>query len=497
MKGKNKLGLIPINTLLFFVVLCLGTEVFATDKYSNLESKTQQLLKELRRVGIPNSSVGVSVTIIPSTIYPFEPVRYGFNSKKKFNPASTVKLFTSFYALSVLGSSYRFKTDFFIVGKRDLDSFDGDFYLKGRGDPKLVYEDLQEIVYAMRAKGYRKLRGNFIIDDSYFSEPEINAASFDGKKNKPYNVGPNAALVNFKAVELTVAKVKRKINISLKPQLADFTVVNNMRWVRGSCGKNKIFYKEFDGKLKVYGRFGTRCKRQRLYLSLSTHKRFAFGLFKQAWIDSGGQFDQVLIDGVVPKEAELVYSWTSPRSLKLLIKDINTLSNNTMARTMFLTLSAGKGSPGTLEKSRRLLSSWFYDLGIGLGDVTIENGSGLSRLTKLTPTHIDTLLYEATFSKEFQVWKKSLALAGKEGTTVNRFRGMDVSGNAWLKTGSLDNVQAYAGYVLTETKRWISFAILVNHRVAERAKLPLDKFIDSLYRDAGPQLLVEGSKQVK
>ena len=81
----------------------------------------QQLTKELRGVGIPNSSVGISVIIIPSTIYPFEPIRYGFNSKKKFNPASTVKLFTSFYALTVLGSSYRFKTDFFKMGKRYLD----------------------------------------------------------------------------------------------------------------------------------------------------------------------------------------------------------------------------------------------------------------------------------------------------------------------------------------------------------------------------------------
>ena len=494
MKGKNILGLIPISILLFFVVQCSGTKVFATDRNHNLESKAQQLRKELRVAGIPNSSVGISIMIIPSKIYPFEPVRYGFNSKKKFNPASTVKLFTSFYALAALGSSYRFKTDFFAMGKRDLDAFDGTFYLKGRGDPKLVYEDLQEIVHAMRAKGYRKLLGNFIVDDSYFSEPEVNAASFDGKKNKPYNVGPSAALVNFKAVELTVAKVKRKINISLKPQLADFTLVNNMRWARGSCRKNKIFYEESEGQLRVYGRFGTRCKRQRLYLGLSTHKRFAFRLFKQAWIDSGGQFDQVLIDGVVPKEAELVYSWTSPRSLGSLIKDINTLSNNTMARTMFLNLSAYKGRPGTLEESRRLLSSWFYDLGIGPEDVIIDNGSGLSRETKLTPNDINTLLFEATFSKEFQVWKNSLALAGKEGTTVNRFRGMDVSGNAWLKTGSLDEVQAYAGYILTQTKRWISFAILVNHRAAERAKLPLDKFVDSLYHDSEPQLLVEGSK---
>ena len=94
------------------------------------------------------------------------------------------------------------------------------------------------------------------------------------------------------------------------------------------------------------------------------------------------------------------------------------------------------------------------------------------------------MLFEAAFLKEFQVWKNSLALAGKEGTTLNRFRGLDVSGNAWLKTGSLDDVQAYAGYVLTIRKRWISFAILVNHRLAERAKLALDKFIDSLYHDS-------------
>ena len=65
-----------------------------------------------------------------------------------------------------------------------------------------------------------------------------------------------------------------------------------------------------------------------------------------------------------------------------------------------------------------------------------------------------------------------------------------------MKTGSLDDVQAYAGYILTEKKRWISFAILVNHGLAERAKLPLDKFVDSLYRDSEPQLLVkEASKK--
>ena len=164
---------------------------------------------------------------------------------------------------------------------------------------------------------------------------------------------------------------------------------------------------------------------------------------------------------------------------------------------MFLNLSASKDSPGTLEKSRQLLSELVLRFRYRARRCDHRQWVGLSRVTKLTPTQYKHVVIRGCLSKEFQVWKNSLALAGKEGTTVNRFRGMDVSGNAWLKTGSLDDVQAYAGYVLTEAKRWISFAILINHRVAERAKLPLDKFVDSLYKDSEPQLLVEGSKYVK
>jgi len=483
LKGKNKLGLILINVLIIFGALLHWPVSTVAKQVGYLGVKTEHLMKKLRKIGIPASSVGISVTIIPTTIYPFEPIKFSFNSKKKFNPASTAKLFTSYYALREMGSSYKFKTDFFMAGRRDLDAFDGNFYIRGRGDPKLVYEDLQKIVHAIRAKGLRKLRGNFVIDDSYFSEPETNAALFDGKKNKPYNVGPNAASVNFKAVELTVAKEKRKINISIKPRLADFRLVNDMRWVRGSCGGNRIFYKESENQLRVYGRFGKRCKRQRLYVGLTTHNKFTFALFKQVWIESGGQFDQVLVKGVVPKNAQLIYTWINPRNLGLLIKDINTLSNNTMARTLFLKLSAIEGTPGSLVKSRRLLTNWLDEQGIGAETVNIDNGSGLSRMTKLSPDDINSLLLQAVASNDFRVWKNSLSLAGKEGTTQNRFTGLGVSGNAWLKTGSLEDVQAYAGYILTKQKRWISFAVIVNHPVAEKAKTSLDEFINSLYSD--------------
>ena len=165
LKGKNKLGLIPIIALLISYTLLYWPSRSLADKGKYLTAATLQLLKDLRKVGIPNSSIGVAATVLPTTIYPFEPINFSFNAKKKFNPASTVKLFTSYYALRVIGSSYKFKTDFFTVGKRNLDTFDGNLYIRGSGDPKLVYEDLQEIVYAIRRKGLKTLLGNFVIDD--------------------------------------------------------------------------------------------------------------------------------------------------------------------------------------------------------------------------------------------------------------------------------------------------------------------------------------------
>ena len=108
-----------------------------------------------------------------------------------------------------------------------------------------------------------------------------------------------------------------------------------------------------------------------------------------------------------------------------------------MARTMFLNLSAIKE---VLELWKSLADYCLLVLRFRYRArrcehrqwVRVEPGD------KINTYSYKHFIIEAASSKEFQVWKNSLALAGKEGTTVNRFRGMDVSGNAWLKTGSLD-----------------------------------------------------------
>jgi D-alanyl-D-alanine carboxypeptidase/D-alanyl-D-alanine-endopeptidase (penicillin-binding protein 4) len=306
---------------------------------------------------------------------------------------------------------------------------------------------------------------------------------FDGKKNKPYNVGPNATLVNFKAVELTVKKINRKLDVSIHPPLADVKIKNNIRWLRGNCSRNKIHLREMEGTLAVSGTFGTRCKRRRLYIGILSHDKFAYSMFKQLWIDSGGSFKQVLQRGIVPENVKPFYIWHNPRELGSLLKDINTLSNNPMARNLFLNFSSKMDEAGSLQKSRKILSEWFQEKRILDTPVLIDNGAGLSRKTKITPEDLSSVLADAVLNDEFEVWKNSLARAGQEGTTINRFRGMEVSGRAWVKTGSLEGVQAISGYIFTQKNEWVIFTVFVNHKKADKVKLILDKFVNLLYLD--------------
>lgn len=480
---KNKLGLFLITFLILYLA---NSTVFSTVLEAEkrvFAAKTQILMNELAQLKIPKNAIGISIIKIPNEIYPFMPVIYGFNARKKFNPASTVKLLTSYYALVNLGKSFRFKTEFFVQGEKKNDSFTGNFYMRGRGDPKLVYEDLQQIVLDIREKGFEQLNGKFIFDDSFFSEPDIDVSMFDGKKNKPYNVGPNATLVNFKAVELTVKKINKKLDVSIHPPLADIKIKNNIRWLRGNCSRNKISFREAEGTLAVSGTFGTRCKRRRLYIGILSHDKFAYSIFKQLWIDSGGSFNQVLQRGVVPENVKPFYIWHNPRKLGSLLKDINTLSNNPMARNLFLNFSSKMDEAGNLQKSRKMLSKWFQEKSILDTPVLVDNGAGLSRKTKITPEDLSSVLADAVLNDDFEVWKNSLARAGKEGTTINRFRGMEVSGRAWVKTGSLEGVQAISGYISTQKNEWVIFTVFVNHKKADKVKVLLDKFVNLLYKD--------------
>jgi len=159
------------------------------------------LPREMRRAfldaGIPLNHVSIVVQDVaqPRPLLAYDPDR-------AMSPASVMKLVTTFVALELLGPDYRWRTEAYADGAVVDGVLHGDLVLRGRGDPKITVEQWQAFIARLRAAGLAAVDGNLAIDRSAFALPPYDPGAFDGEPQKPYNVGPDALLVNFKAAEL-------------------------------------------------------------------------------------------------------------------------------------------------------------------------------------------------------------------------------------------------------------------------------------------------------
>jgi len=267
------------------------------------------------------------------------------NADVSVNPASTMKLVTTYAALELLGPNHQWKTEFHGDGPLIDGTLNGNLYLKGGGDPKLNMEKLWLLLRELRANGVRTVSGDLILDRSHFIQPALPIFDDDGgDKNKPYLVGPDSLLINLKALRFAVRNDSGKIGISVEPPIANVRIDNRVQALpSGKCPAwPDIRYSpvpDGDGvKVTVTGKLAAGCSGQ-TYLSLLDHPTYAAGTVRAIWKELGGKIlgkDRV---AEVPEDARLLARSYSP-DLAEIIRDINKYSNNTMARQLFLSLGA-------------------------------------------------------------------------------------------------------------------------------------------------------------
>jgi serine-type D-Ala-D-Ala carboxypeptidase/endopeptidase (penicillin-binding protein 4) len=115
----------------------------------------------------------------------------------------------------------------------------------------------------------------------------------------------------------------------------------------------------------------------------------------------------------------------------------------------------------------------------------LDNGSGLSRSERITPWQLAQMLAVAHKSRYASDLQMSLPTAGVDGTMRNRLKDSPASGWARLKTGTLKNVTALAGYITDPEGRPWAVAMMINHDDASKARTALDALVDSFVR-VGP-----------
>jgi D-alanyl-D-alanine carboxypeptidase/D-alanyl-D-alanine-endopeptidase (penicillin-binding protein 4) len=417
--------------------------------------------------------------------------RIAWNDRAAFNPASTMKLVTTYAALNLLGPDYSWRTQVYARGPLQRDVLNGDLAIRGSGDPKIVIEQLWLLVYRIRAYGIREVSGDLWLDKSVFAPIEHDPNEFDGEGSRAYNVGPDALLVNFKAIAFHFVPdpSTQSARVVVVPAIAGMREPGAVNGSNDSCGdwRSKLRADLTNPFAPIFrGSYPLACGERVWYLSALDHAEYFEAVFRALWVSQGGVWRGRLRTGPIPSDARVIATHESP-PLALAIRDINKFSNNVMARHLFLAAgwSANSGTelPATTARGAAAVRSWLTAERLDSAEIVLDNGSGLSRRERIAAATMARLLihaYRSPFSAEFIA---SLPISGIDGTLKDRDI---VRGAAHLKTGLLQDSRALAGFVTSRNGRKYALVSFLNHQNANSgaAQRAQDALVNWLY-DAG------------
>lgn len=397
------------------------------------------------------------------------------NAEQLMNPASTMKLITTLAALETLGPAYTWKTELYGTGPVVNGELQGDLILKGSGDPFLVEEQLRSMLKALQRSGVERIRGNLILDGSYFDASVGAAENIDNQGGRAYNTDPNAILANFQAVTFYFypAANGRDVIIRADPHLSNLSIDNRLSLRDASCsgyqrGISFAVNKNNTNEVIFSGQFPARCAQYQLTREVLDAPGYTFGLFKTLWQQLGGELAGSLKTGTVPDEVEPLLEWSS-LPLSDVIKSINKFSNNLMTRHLLLTLGADQlGAPATVEKGIAAVNSYLELKSLDSTQMQMQNGAGLSRQARVSANLMNDVLQSAYLSPYMPEFVASLPINGMDGTMRTRLSGADMSGRMHVKTGTLDEVSAVAGYVYARSGKVYTVTGMLNHELADR-----------------------------
>ena len=398
------------------------------------------------------------------------------------NPASVMKLVTTFAAFDLLGPDFTWQTPVTFDGPVDAAGvLHGNLVIRGQGDPSMVMERLWLLLARVRALGVRSIDGDILIDRSAFALPPHDAGAFDGEASRPYNAAPDAFLVNFRSVTMTFVPdpADGVARIAAQPALAGVRLPDAVALAPAGtpCGdwRSGLRANLADAaRLTLGGAFPASCGEKSWSVAYADPDSYAARAVEALWREGGGALRGQVREGRATAAAQPAFSFASP-PLAEVVRQINKYSNNVMAQQVFLTLSLQAGGTASFDASRAVLARWWRER---IGDAAmpvVENGAGLSRGGRITAEGLARLLQTAWRSALMPDLMASLPLAGIDGTLK---RSRAAAGSAHLKTGSLRDVAAVAGYVHgVGGRRWVLVAI-VNHPAAAGARPAFDALVD-------------------
>ncbi|CAB4571013.1 unannotated protein [freshwater metagenome] len=344
---------------------------------------------------------------------------YERRSSETFVPASTMKLATAMAALDILGADSKFSTRFVAEKQPKNGVIDGDLYVIGGGDPLLAtsgyktvfddpdqfYEDFTKIADALNEAGIRSITGDLIGDDSRYDDVRW-VSTWPARYQVGGTVAPlSALLVNDGNTGYT--DTPNEATTNRKAGDSPLLFVQTLRTVLNSKG-----------------------------------------------IAVGG----VATTGQAPADAEEISTFDSVPMSEVLTEMLKN-SDNTTAELVLKEIGLQAKGQGTTAAGIEATKESLKRQGFSIDDLVMLDGSGLDTGNRMS-CELSLALVEAVSQKpEFS---DALPLGGKNGTLRKRMLATPSTGKVRAKTGTLNGVNALAGFADTPRGNTLSFAFIHN-----------------------------------
>ncbi len=488
----------------------------------------------LRRSGLPRSAFAIDVRLVDRAD---APPLVALNADKPYLLASTTKLVTTMAALDLLGPEHHWITIAQTTGPVAAGRLAGDLVLTG-GPVGLTLSELSRWFARMRAQGLRSVAGNIVLDDFtllHELDPKQMSTTEQERESPPSAVAPSANARVYNEGKLLVAVRPAdgpRATVTVTPKPANVLVVNDVfmgdsgcsawarwktpdeiesgpplqLWVRGrwkpGCPGDNIAWVNPPADLRLAADPGgskvdkpaegeTRARRG---TASTTAARTAAApaaipatrLVAELWARAGGSLGGRVVE-LDPKASRPRFgTWTSELStpLAVVVREMNKTSNNEAARSIMLSFSQGWTVPVSMSSRRPLdiaqerVRRWLRDKGLADGDITVDVGSGQSRAERGKPQALVDLLRSAWYSASLPTLLESLPIAGVDGTLVRRMTTGAAKGRAHLKTGTLSDTRALAGYVRAASGKVYAVSMIVTDPAAAGATRSLDALVE-------------------
>lgn len=423
----------------------------------------------LRNANIPEDAMGAIVLRGNTTVL-------SHGAERSMQPASTMKLVTTAVGLEQLGPIFRGRTELRTSADVINGVLKGDLILRGGADTDFNADVLEHMLQTLRNQGIVKIKGDLILDRQLFqpARPDIGAPPFDESAEFRYNVIPDALLLNTNLLDINMNSTDRQLSILMQPPLENVSITSDMKLIKGSCARWEDgwrppeYRRDAGGKLQVilHGTFPQNCSKA-TSINVLDRNDYADRLFRATWKRLGGTITGTVREAPLtglPPTAEPVGTRMLAdhvaRALPEVLRDINKTSDNTLARTLFLSLGslqsdgwlgsrpvAMAAPEDTATRARQVIQEWFQRHHIDTQGMLVDNGSGLSRTGRIAPAQMAGVLQamqQSPWAPEFQ---SSLPIVALDGTMRKRLLNSPAAARARIKTGTLKNVVAIAGYV--------------------------------------------------